>query len=110
MNEWKMAQLLRAAALAVAVATASGVQAQVRVIPIPNAQPGQLVLVQAGFPPSESFLGVAVHEVDSERAKALSLKEEHGVEITRLEADSPASKSGLKVGDVVLEYNGQRVE
>jgi serine protease Do len=51
-----------------------------------------------------------VAELDSERAKALRLKDVYGVEITRLEEDSPASRAGLKVGDVVLEYNGQRVE
>jgi serine protease Do len=59
---------------------------------------------------SGSFLGVAVAEVDSERAKLLKLKEEYGVEITRVEEDSPAAKAGLRVSDVVLEYNGQRVE
>ena len=59
---------------------------------------------------SGSFLGISVLEIDAERAKALNLKEEHGVEITRVEDDSPAAKGGLKVGDVVLEYNGQRVE
>lgn len=57
-----------------------------------------------------SFLGVAVAEIDSERSKALNLREEHGVEITRVEDDSPAAKAGIKTGDVVLEYNGQRVE
>jgi serine protease Do len=57
-----------------------------------------------------TFLGVGVREVDTERARALKLKDEYGVEITRVEDDSPASKAGLKVGDVVLEYNGQRVE
>ena len=57
-----------------------------------------------------SFLGVGVAEVDTERAKALKLKEERGVEITNIEDDSPASKAGLQKGDVVLEYNGQRVE
>lgn len=57
-----------------------------------------------------SFLGVGVREIDAERAKVLRLKDEYGVEITRVEDDSPASKAGLKVGDVVLEYNGQRVE
>lgn len=62
------------------------------------------------FPRSQSFLGVAVVEVNSERAKALKLKEEHGVEITRVEDDSPAAKAGLKAQDVVLEYQGQRVE
>jgi serine protease Do len=57
-----------------------------------------------------SYLGVGVAEITSERAKALSLREEHGVEITRVADDSPAAKGGLKAGDVVLEYNGQRVE
>ncbi len=49
-------------------------------------------------------------EINSNRARELKLKEEHGVEITRVEDDSAAAKAGLKVGDVVLDYNGQRVE
>jgi serine protease Do len=57
-----------------------------------------------------SFLGVGVSEIDSERAKALNLKEERGVEVKNVDEDSPAAKAGVKVGDVVLEYNGQRVE
>jgi serine protease Do len=57
-----------------------------------------------------SFLGVNLREVNSERAKELKLREEAGVEITRVEEDSPAAKGGVKVGDVVLSYNGQRVE
>ncbi|MBI5086278.1 MAG: PDZ domain-containing protein [Acidobacteria bacterium] len=65
-----------------------------------------LQLMKAGG----SFLGVGVQEVNAERAKALKLKEEYGVEITRVEDDSPALKAGLKASDVVLEYNGQRVE
>ncbi len=65
------------------------------------------VVIRSG---SRSFLGVGVAEIDAERAKALKLKEERGVEITRVEPDSPADKAGLKKGDVVLEYNGQRVE
>ena len=57
-----------------------------------------------------SFLGVGVREIDAERARALSLKDEYGVEITRVEVESPAAKAGMKGGDVVLEFNGQRVE
>ncbi|MGH9631346.1 MAG: PDZ domain-containing protein [Bryobacteraceae bacterium] len=57
-----------------------------------------------------SFLGIGVVEIDSERAKALNLREEHGVEVTRVHEDSPASQSGLMKGDVIQEYNGQRVE
>ena len=59
---------------------------------------------------SRGFLGVGVSDIDSERAKALKLKEEYGVQITRVDEDSSAEHAGLKAGDVVLAYNGQRVE
>ena len=57
-----------------------------------------------------SYLGIGVQEVNADRAKELKLSDVHGVEVTRVEDDSPASKAGLKQGDVVLEYQGQRVE
>jgi serine protease Do len=59
---------------------------------------------------SGSYLGVMVQEINNDRAKALKLPEEAGVEITRVESGSPAEKAGLKTGDVVSLYNGQRVE
>jgi serine protease Do len=57
-----------------------------------------------------TYLGVNLAEIDAGRAKELKLKEDYGVEITRVEENSPAEKAGIKTGDVVLEYNGQRVE
>jgi serine protease Do len=57
-----------------------------------------------------TYLGVSLAEIDANRAKELKLKEDYGVEITRVEEGSPAEKAGVKPGDVVLEYNGQRVE
>ena len=74
----------------------------------PRAARASRVFVQTA--PAASFLGVGVTDIDGERAKALRLKEEHGAEVTSVDADSPAAKAGVKVGDVVLEYNGQRVE
>ncbi|MCC6857205.1 MAG: PDZ domain-containing protein [Bryobacterales bacterium] len=59
---------------------------------------------------ARSFLGIGVADIDSERAKTLKLKEERGVEVKSVDEDSPAAKAGLKEGDVVLEFNGQRVE
>lgn len=59
---------------------------------------------------SGSYLGVNVQEIDSDRAKALKLREEAGVEITSVKAESPAEKAGLKSGDAILQYNGQHVE
>ena len=58
----------------------------------------------------QSYIGVGVAEVNSDRAKALNLKEERGVEVKSVTEDGPAQKAGIKAGDVVLEFNGQRVE
>jgi|SRR5579884_2830475 len=71
--------------------------------------PGQMVM-SFDHPAGGSYLGVYVAEIDAERAKTLKLPEERGVEVTRVEPDSPAEKAGLKVGDVVLAYDGQKIE
>lgn len=60
--------------------------------------------------PGTSFVGVMVQEIDGTLARTLKLPEEAGVQVTRIEPESPAEKAGLKTGDVILEYNGQRVE
>lgn len=72
--------------------------------------PAQQAFAFQAFPGSRSYLGVNVAEVNSDRARERKLKEERGVEIQKVEPGSPAEKAGLKEGDVVLEYNGQRVE
>ena len=72
-----------------------------------SGEPGGFVLVGLNQP---SYMGVNLADVDSDRARTLKLRDVHGVEITRIEDNSPAAKAGLKVNDVVLEYNGQRVE
>lgn len=60
---------------------------------------------------SESgWLGVQIADVDAQKVKELKLPAERGVLITAVEKDSPADKAGLKVNDVVTEYNGQRLE
>jgi serine protease Do len=57
-----------------------------------------------------SYLGVNLAEINADRARELKLSQPYGVEITRVVEGSPAEKAGLKAGDVVLEYNGLRVE
>jgi serine protease Do len=75
----------------------------------PQPDPAPVVIARAAVA-GGSYLGVGVAELTQDRVKSLNLREEHGVEITRVADDSPAAKAGLKTGDVVLEYNGQRVE
>jgi C-terminal processing protease CtpA/Prc len=57
-----------------------------------------------------SWLGVELHEVNSDTAKELKLPGERGVVLGAVVPDSPAAKAGLKEKDVVTEINGQRVE
>ena len=74
----------------------------------PAPSPRARAMTMAGS--GQGYLGVNVREIDAERTRELKLRDEYGVEITQVEAESPASKAGLKNGDVVLEYNAQRVE
>lgn len=78
---------------------------------VAEGQPSQAI--RAANIPAGSYLGVAVQDVSAEMAKALKLPEQAGVEVTLLDPmfpNSPAVAAGLKVGDVVIQYNGQRVE
>jgi serine protease Do len=76
----------------------------------PAAAPAPRARRVAEFSAPASYLGVGVADIDGERMKALNLKEERGAEVKAVDEDSPAAKAGIKVGDVILEYNGQRVE
>jgi serine protease Do len=58
-------------------------------------------------PGSLGYLGVGVVDLTDERVKALKLKDDSGVEVKRVDENSPASRAGLKDNDVVLEVNGR---
>lgn len=57
-----------------------------------------------------SFLGIFTDDVTSENARSYKLKEERGVIVADVVEDSPAEKAGLKKGDVILEFNGEKLE
>jgi S1-C subfamily serine protease len=57
-----------------------------------------------------SYLGVDIRDITPERASALKLKEERGVEVTMVDQDAPAGKAGLREHDVITEFNSTAVE
>jgi len=72
----------------------------------PAANATELLLAHS----AQGYLGVGLNDVDNDRAAALKLKDAHGAEIITLDQDAPAAKAGLKVHDVVVQMNGQRIE
>jgi len=59
---------------------------------------------------SPGYLGVLVTDVDNDSAAKLKVKEGRGALITLIDHDAPAGQVGLRVNDVVLELNGQKIE
>jgi serine protease Do len=58
----------------------------------------------------DSYLGIGPRDIASNRVAALHLKDDSGVEVAEMDHDAPAAKAGVKVGDVILTFNGQKVE
>jgi serine protease Do len=56
------------------------------------------------------WLGVMIQPVTKEIAGALGLNDSNGAIVTGITPDSPAAHSGVKQGDVILEFAGDKVE
>ncbi len=56
------------------------------------------------------WLGVQVQRITVEFAESLGLKDTKGALVASIVKDSPAEKGGIKVGDVLLEFDGKIVD
>jgi serine protease Do len=59
---------------------------------------------------ARGYLGVYLQEITVELQRALNLPSLEGVLISDVLEGTPADKAGLESGDVVLEFNGKKVE
>ncbi|MDN4052068.1 DegQ family serine endoprotease [Massilia sp. YIM B02763] len=55
-------------------------------------------------------MGVQISEVTRDVAEALGLGKARGAEVAMVEPGGPAEKAGVKVGDVILKFNGKDIE
>ena len=56
------------------------------------------------------WLGVRIQVVSKEIAEAVFLKEPIGALVTDVNPKGPAFKSGIKPGDVIIEFNGKKIK
>ncbi len=57
-----------------------------------------------------TYLGVFIREVTQEDAERLGLSEERGALIADMPDEGPASEAGLQADDVIVSWNGSRIE
>jgi serine protease Do len=56
------------------------------------------------------MLGVNIQNITDDTAKALDLKETSGVLVSDVKPASAAEKAGIKRGDVITAFNGEKIE
>ena len=56
------------------------------------------------------WIGVGIQEMDKDLADSLGRDNDSGALITAVEEGAPASKAGLQVGDIILEFDGHAIE
>ena len=104
MNAWKMA------AVAAALLVASGAGAAF-FPPVHGQSPTRAVAPRALeiLGGRGSQIGVTIRDVEESDAKTGKLTAQAGVVIEDVAEDSPASRAGIKKGDIVVEFDGERV-
>ena len=71
-------------------------------------RPEELAQVNHKEEPADiNSLGLEVENLNGDFARKNSIEDIDGIIITKIKNDSPASKSDLKVGDIILEINQQ---
>jgi serine protease Do len=104
MNAWKTTAV--AAAMLVAfVAGAAGLPPAHAQSPTRAVAPRALEILGG----RGSQIGVTIRDVEDGDAKAGKLAAQGGVVIEDVAEDSPASRAGMKKGDIVVEFDGERV-
>ena len=56
------------------------------------------------------WLGVRIQEVTKEIAEAVKLNKPEGALVASVGEKSPADKAGIKAGDIILEFDGKKID
>jgi serine protease Do len=59
---------------------------------------------------SRAWLGVIIQDINNDLAESFGLDRPAGALVSRVLPDSPAEKSGLRAGDIILEFGSEVIE
>jgi serine protease Do len=59
---------------------------------------------------SRGWLGVLIQDVTRELAESFGMKQPHGALVAKVLNDSPAERAGFMVGDVIVSFNGDKID
>jgi serine protease Do len=78
-------------------------------IPINMAKAAIPVLIKGGTV-QRGLLGVVIQDVTEDLAKHFHLPDSKGALVAQVNKDSAADKAGIKIGDVIVRYDGKRID
>lgn len=78
-------------------------------IPINTAKKISIELIEKGKV-IRPWMGVGIEQVTPEVASSLGLEKDGGVLVSRVFADSPAAAAGLMTGDVIIKFEGRKLQ
>jgi len=96
------------ASLAVIVAAAVTVAGMMAVRPAEAQEPNVVVRSLGSFGSSAS-IGVSIRDVTGEDAVKAKMAQPAGVYVESVREGSPAAKAGFQAGDIVVDFDGERV-
>ena len=59
---------------------------------------------------TRGYLGVLIQKVTPEIAESLGMDRGRGALVANVSKDGPAERAGIKVGDVIIEFDGKEIE
>jgi serine protease Do len=69
-----------------------------------------LVQLEKAGKVTRGWLGVSIQKIDPLLAESFGLEESKGALVAEVMKESPASRAGIKRGDVIIEFKGESVE
>lgn len=100
---------MRGQVIGINTAIVSGGQGIGFAIPINLAKEVLLQLHDKGSV-TRGWLGVAIQRISPDLVKAFKLEDTHGALVADVVSDGPAAKAGLQRGDVIVGFNGQKIQ